>query len=639
MKNREILVVQGEAVVAVDLEWQLHKFGYRCAGTVRTGAEAITAAQESRPDLVLMDADLPGPVTGFDAAVTISENLGLPVVLVTSFLEEIMEAGQETFFPFGYIVKPFESRELKMVVDSALHRRELEEKLQFSEDRYRSIFEEDLSGVVLCDGEGRINLCNAAFARMFQFESPKDVQGISISRLFEKQDRWEDLLEELRLKGRIGLTEREMVTLRGIPLLILGNFRARFSEKGEVREIVGYLHDTTEKKQLEKMLFQAQKMDAVGRLSGGIAHDFNNILTIISGYTAFLREREGGETSLDPDLKGIEGAVEKAAGLTRQLLTFSRRDEIKPSLVSLNQLVEDMEKMLHRLIGEQVVMRVNTGAAKPEILADPGKIEQVLLNLVVNARDAMPGGGRITMETGNRRIATPQATVMGQIEPGEYVVLSLSDTGTGIPPEIQNKIFEPFYTTKPASQGTGLGLSSVYGILRQTNAHIQIQSSPGEGTTFFVFFPLQEVPSSPETAAKTDKDAVRGAGEKILLVEDDEQVRKVVSFQLGRAGYQVLTAGNAGEALLMWEEGAVDLILTDYVMPHLGGEQLLLRLKKEKPDLKAVMISGHPDKLTETTVPGMEDVPLLSKPLDLALLTATIRKVLDRPGDSKNHGS
>jgi len=635
MKNREILVVQAEAVVAVDLEWQLHKFGYRCVGTGRTGAEAINLSRELRPDLVLMDADLPGTVTGIDAAVTISEKLGIPVVLITSFLEEIMEAGQEAFFPFGYIVKPFESRELKMVVDSALHRRELEEKLQFSEDRYRSIFEEDLSGIVLCDGEGRITLCNAAFARMFQFETPKDVQGTSVNRLFEKKEGWDVLLGELRLKGRIGLTEWEMFTLRGIPLLILGTFRARFNEEGEVREIVGYLHDTTEKKQLERMLIQAQKMDAVGRLSGGIAHDFNNILTIISGYTAFLRERENGGADLDPDLKGIEGAVEKAAGLTRQLLTFSRRDEIKPSLVSLNQLVEDMEKMLYRLIGEQVVMRVNTRAAKSEILADPGKIEQVLLNLVVNARDAMPGGGRITMETGNRRIKAPQATVMGQIEPGEYVVLSLSDTGTGIPPEIQNKIFEPFYTTKPASQGTGLGLSSVYGILKQTDAHIQIQSSPGAGTTFFVFFPLPEVPAPLETATKIDGEAVRGRGEKILLVEDDEQVRMVVSSQLSRAGYQVLTAGNAGEALLIWEEGAVDLILTDFVMPHFGGEQLLLRLKKEQPDLKAVMISGHPDKLMEAPVPGMEEVPLLSKPLDLSLLTATIRRVLDKPNAGK----
>jgi hypothetical protein len=635
MKNREILVVQGEAVVAVDLEWQLNRFGYRCAGTVRTGAEAITAAQRLRPDLILMDADLPGPVTGLDAAVTISEKLGIPVVLITSFLEEIMEAGQEAFFPFGYIVKPFESRELKMVVDSALHRRELEEKLQFSEDRYRSIFEEDLSGIVLCDGEGRINLCNAAFARMFQFESSKEVQGSSISRLFEHKEGWDDLLEELRHKGRLGLTEREMITLRGIPLLILGTFRARFGERGEVREIVGYLHDTTEKKQLEKMLFQAQKMDAVGRLSGGIAHDFNNILTIISGYTAFLREREDGGADLDPDLKGIEGAVEKAAGLTRQLLTFSRRDEIKPAQVSLNKLVEDMEKMLHRLIGEQVVMRVNTRAEKSEILADPGKIEQVLLNLVVNARDAMPGGGRITMETLNRKIKASQATVMGQIEPGEYVVLSLSDTGTGIPPEIQNKIFEPFYTTKPASQGTGLGLSSVYGILKQTEAHIQIQSTPGAGTTFFLYFPLQTSSLPAETFPNAEGEEVRGKGERILLVEDDEQVRKVLSYQLSRAGYQVLTADNAGEALLIWEEGAVDLILTDFVMPHFGGEQLLLRLKRENPDLKAVMMSGHPDKLTEDPVEGMEDVPLLSKPLDLALLTSTIRNVLDRPKDDK----
>ncbi len=629
MKNRKILVVQGEAVVAVDLEWQLQRFGYGCAGTVRTGAEAISLAQSLRPDLVLMDADLPGTVTGLDAAVTISEKLGIPVVLITSFLEEIMEAGQEAFFPFGYLVKPFESRELKMVVDSALHRRELEEKLQFSEDRYRSIFEEDLSGVVLCDGEGRINLCNAAFARMFQFDSPKEVQGTGMSRLFGEKEDWEGLLDELRLKGRIGLTEREMITLRGIPLLILGNFRARFSERGEVREIVGYLHDTTEKKQLEKMLIQAQKMDAVGRLSGGIAHDFNNILTIISGYTAFLRERKDGGGDLDPDLKGIEGAVEKAARLTRQLLTFSRRDEIKPSLVSLNRLVEDLEKMLHRLIGEQVVMRVNPRAAKSEVLADPGKLEQVLLNLVVNARDAMPGGGRITMETSNRRIETPQATVMGQIEPAEYVVLSLSDTGTGIPPEIQNKIFEPFYTTKPASQGTGLGLSSVYGILKQISAHIQIQSSPGKGTTFFLYFPLQEASVPADSSLNLEGEAVRGQGEKILLVEDDEEVRKIVSLRLSRAGYQVLTAENAGEALLMWEAGPVDLILTDFVMPHFGGEKLLLRLKREQPDLKAVMMSGHPDKLTEEPVKGMEDVPILPKPLDLSLLTSTIRKVLD----------
>jgi len=627
MKTPGVLLVQNEAILALDLERQLKKFGYDPLGIVYDGEEAIKKTRELNPDIVLTEDNLEGRISGVDVARLIADNHGIPVVIITSFSDEVLTPGLGSYYSFNYILKPFQSRELKLAMDGALHRHNMAKQLQASEDKYRSFFEEDLSGIFQADGEGRIKLCNNSFARMFQFDTTRDARGFKLSSLFEDAAEWSDFENQLSERGRVNLLERVFLTYKGQKRIILGNYMARFSPQGELIEIIGYLYDTTEKKRLEDMLFQSQKMEAVGRLTGGIAHDFNNVLTIILGYTAMMKDKVSSGESIEDDLVGVEAATAKAASLTRQLLTFSRRQVIKPVPVDLNKLLLDLEKMLMRLIGEQVEIYVYPHAYRGNIYADPGKLEQVILNLAVNARDAMPTGGRITLETAERVVQFGETTLMGAIKPGHWVTLTVADTGTGIPKEIQRKIFDPFFTTKSESQGTGLGLSSVYGILKQSGAHISLESEPDKGAEFTIFLP--PTTEDPGIVHEAAGDFPRGNGEVILVVDDDELVRKVLSHGLTKGGYDVVTAENAGEALLLCEShGNINVIITDMVMPHVGGKTLLNRLKKDFPQIKGLLMTGHPKELGIDK--GLiETIPVVEKPIELPLLFKTIRSVLD----------
>jgi signal transduction histidine kinase/ActR/RegA family two-component response regulator len=376
-------------------------------------------------------------------------------------------------------------------------------------------------------------------------------------------------------------------------------------------------------------LAAAQRLEAVGRLAGGVAHDFNNLLSVILAYTGFVAEGMTDNPEQVEDLEQVQIAAERATELTRQLLAFSRRQVLEPRVLSLNQRVRSLEGMLRRLLGEDIGIEVHTADDLGNVVADPGQLEQVLMNLAVNARDAMEQGGRLTIETRNVELDPEFAGEGVAIEPGPYVQLSVSDTGVGMDEETRRHVFEPFFTTKEVGKGTGLGLAMVYGIIKQSDGYIWVYSEPGQGTTFKIYLPRVDTPLS-DAPAPIEAPQPTG-NETLLLVEDDMAVRQVAERALHNAGYQVLSAADGGEAAFLFQkvEGAVDLLVTDVVMPDVNGRELAETLRIEKPELKVLFTSGYAD--SEVIHQGVldADTHFLSKPFTAASLAQKVRQVLD----------
>ncbi len=396
------------------------------------------------------------------------------------------------------------------------------------------------------------------------------------------------------------------------------------------REIEVRSRAETERVRLEKQLRQAQKMEAVGRLAGGVAHDFNNLLSVILSNASLVLEDLEPMNPLRTDIEEIKKAGDRAADLTKQLLAFSRQQVLEPKVLDLNEVVRGMDKMIRRLVGEDVEVFTTARPDLGRIKADPGHIEQVILNLAVNARDAMPRGGRLTMETGNAELDETYAAEHVGVTPGAYVMLAVSDTGIGMDKATQDRIFEPFFTTKAKGKGTGLGLSTVFGIVQQSGGSIWVYSEPNQGTTFKVFLPLTNEVEQPVTPVRLG--SLRGS-ETVLLVEDDDQVRAVALGILSRNGYRILEGRNANEALQLSarHEGPIELLLTDVVMPHMSGSELADKLVEGRPDTRVLYMSGYTDEAIvhhRVVAPG---VTLLQKPLTPEGLLRKVREVLEAP--------
>jgi len=399
---------------------------------------------------------------------------------------------------------------------------------------------------------------------------------------------------------------------------------------GRVTGMLSLAADITEMRQLEGQYRQAQKMEAVGRLAGGIAHDFNNLLTAIIGTTALVLEDLGLESRTRLDIQEIEKAAKRAAGLTRQLLIFSRQQVLEPRALDLNALVGNLEKMLHRLIGEDIELRTKQAAALGAVRADPGQIEQAIVNLVVNARDAMPQGGRLTIETAD--VQLDRGYVAGHVptQPGPYVLLAVSDTGVGMDGATKARLFEPFFTTKEPGRGTGLGLATVYGIVKQSGGYVWAYSELGHGTTFKIYLPrVAETPEAPESTTSTPTPA-RGS-ETVLVVEDQEEVRKLTKRVLQGRGYTVLTARHGAEALeiVAQHPTQIHLMVTDVVMPGMNGRELAQLACAKRSDLKVLYVSGYTGEAVlqhRLLEPG---VAFLQKPFTPDVLARKTREVLD----------
>jgi PAS domain S-box-containing protein len=408
------------------------------------------------------------------------------------------------------------------------------------------------------------------------------------------------------------------------------------SASGEITNFIAIKQDVSEKKKLEAQYRQAQKMEAVGRLAGGIAHDFNNILNVIIGFSELSLEKLEPAHPVAVYVRNIKSAADRAASLVKQLLTFSRQQVVYPRIIDLNVLVKDLEDMLQRLVGEDVSIVLNETTPLGSIKADIGQLEQVLMNLVVNARDAMADGGQIVIETRDVDLDESYQREHEPVQPGHYVMLSVSDTGCGMDEKTKTRIFEPFYTTKEPGKGTGLGLATVYAIVKQSGGYIWAYSEPGTGTTFKLYFPL--VSEAPEAFIKPSEYAeIRGGSETILLVEDDKAVRELLVITLRNAGYTVLEEGNAEAAveLATNQSRKVDLLLSDIVMPSISGSRLITLLRLSRPDLKVILMSGYAPETLARHAPLPHDVAFIEKPFTRGSLLMAIRGVLDSDGQDK----
>ncbi|GAC1627821.1 MAG: hypothetical protein PVS2B2_24850 [Candidatus Acidiferrum sp.] len=393
----------------------------------------------------------------------------------------------------------------------------------------------------------------------------------------------------------------------------------------------GIIVDITERKQLETQLQQSRKMEAVGRLAGGIAHDFNNLLTIIKGYTELAMNRTAAYPEIRADIERIENASERAAALVRQLLAFSRKQVLQPKTLDLNSIALNLDKLLRRLMDENIEMITRVDENLGAIKADPAQIEQVIMNLVVNARDAMPKGGRLTLETCNTELDAAYASDHVSVRPGRYVMLAVSDTGMGMDKETVAHIFEPFYTTKESGRGTGLGLSTVYGIVKQSGGYIWVYSEPGQGSTFKVYLPRVDEVASGESVEKRSKDSRRGT-ETILLVEDEEGVRELAKTVLSAHGYEVLVAGRPDDAISMLQnhKKKIQLLLTDVIMPSMSGRELARRVAAVRPQIKVLFMSGYTDNVISSGGMLEEGISFLQKPFTPTGLIQKVREVLNQ---------
>jgi PAS domain S-box-containing protein len=512
----------------------------------------------------------------------------------------------------------------------AIQRKRTEEALRESEERYRRFFEEDLTADFISTPEGRLLACNPAFARIFGFASVEEAIQSNLVALYPNPHARQTFLELLRGKKKLEYYETELRRRDGSPVHVIENVIGTFDEQGELVEMKGYLFDITERKRLEEQLQQSQKMEAIGRLAGGIAHDFNNLLTAIMGYSELFAYELDPKDPRQRFVQEIHKTAQRAASLTRQLLAFSRKQVLQPRVLDLNAALASIEKMLRRVIGEDIDLVTRLSPDLGSVKVDPGQIEQVIMNLSVNARDAMPRGGKLTIETANVDLDDDYARRHVGVTPGAYVMLAVSDTGSGMDPETQSRIFEPFFTTKSHGAGTGLGLSTVYGIVKQSGGHIWLYSEPGRGTTFKIYFPRVEEEAETEQPTPVIPQPT-GGSETILLVEDEEVVRDVAHRILLRYGYNVLVAEHGEEALHICEthDGAIHLMITDVVLPQMSGRELADRVTGLRPEMKVLYVSGYTDNAIVHHGVLEPGTAFLGKPFTPDTLAVKVREVLD----------
>jgi PAS domain S-box-containing protein len=510
-------------------------------------------------------------------------------------------------------------------------RKRAEARLRESEEKYRSIFENALEGIFQRTPEGRLLAVNPALARMHGYASPEemmtDVVDTSRKRLFVDREagrRYRTLLEE---HGFVRSFEAEQYRKDGSKFWLSFNSRVVKDADGHALYYEGIVEDITERKKLEDQLRQAQKMEAIGTLAGGVAHDFNNILTVISGFASLIQMNTKTDDPSRPFVDQVLASSEKAANLVQSLLAFGRKQRMQFQPHDLNDLVRTTGKLLRRLLPEDIELTLTLTDQKAVAVADVTQIDQVLMNLTTNARDAMPKGGSFTIET--NIVSDASIETEEDVRPGQYVMLSASDTGVGMDETTARRIFDPFFTTKEVGKGTGLGLSSVYGIVKQHQGHITVTSSPNRGATFSVYLPLARMD---EHDAVPSRDEIVRGGETILIAEDDSDVRKLTAQILQSYGYKTMQAADGEEAIGMFNANRdrVDLIILDVVMPRKNGKEVFDEIRGTRPDVKVLFVSGYTGDVMIDKGVESETVDFIPKPVSVNKLLRKVREVLDR---------
>src|SRR3989442_1756808 len=605
-------------------------------------ATTMRAALDRQPwDVVVGDYSLPH--FGGAAALELLRDRGLdvPFIIVSGTIGEekavaAMKAGASDYVSKDNLKRlvPVIEREVREAAGGR-ERHRTEAALRASEVSYSTLVEHSPVGIYRSNTEGRFGSANAALVRMLGSASAAEVLQLDMGR-----DVSAAPAERRRLLERDTYTDRQYDEVEatwkrkdGARLTVQLSVRA-VRQGARVEYYETFVRDVTEQRRLQQQLVQSQKMEAVGRLAGGVAHDFNNLLTVILSYSDLLLEDRPPDAPDREDIEQIRKAAVGASALTRQLLAFSRQQVLEPRVLDVNTVVASTEKMLTRLLGEDISLTASLAPALGAVKVDPGQLEQIIMNLAVNARDAMPRGGRLSIETGN--VEMDESYVRGHpiAHPGPYVMLAVSDTGIGMDAVTQARIFEPFFTTKEAGRGTGLGLATVYGIVKQSGGFIWVYSEPGHGTSFKIHLPRVEHAESAIVETDIDPVSLRGV-ETVLLVEDEVDVRTIIRKALEQYGYAVLEAGSGEDAMDIARRhlGAIHLLLTDIVMPHMNGHLLAESLLPRRPDMRVIYMTGHPEDTVVRQGLDPTSVRCLQKPFSLDALCRELRSVLE-PAES-----
>ncbi|MBI5869413.1 MAG: PAS domain S-box protein [Actinobacteria bacterium] len=522
---------------------------------------------------------------------------------------------------------------LRGTAQNITDRKHSEEAVRQSEAEYRTLFEDSKDTVIMTSPAGEILDINAAGVELLGYGSREELLQVNIAkRVYSHPEDRKKMLENLKRQGFLKNYDLEFQSKDGKRLYLSASLTSMLDTAGEIKAIRGILHDMTEHRRLEEQLRQSQKLESIGMLAGGVAHDFNNYLTAIEGYTDLAMLELSEDSTAYKELKEARHSSDRAANLARQLLLFSRREPMHPKPVSLNAVITDLLKMLGRLIGEQYRLITHLEEGLWTINADASHIEQVIMNLVVNARDAMPGGGEITISTGNLPVDAEYASTHPGSKQGEFVHMQIEDAGCGMDAETISHIFEPFFTTKAAAYGTGLGLSVVYGIVTQHGGWINVESTPGQGTNFNISLPAMPFQTGSVESVNIPIEQLQGRGERILLVEDEGVVRKLAEKMLTRNGYSVTVASDAEEAKAIFDDpqGDFDLVFSDVILPKENGVTLVGHLLEDKPELKVLLASGYSDISGKETIQD-KGYPFLQKPYQLQALLKQLRELLDQP--------
>jgi two-component system, cell cycle sensor histidine kinase and response regulator CckA len=648
-----VLIVDDERLNRQLLEVMLAPEGF-VLQTATSGEETLILVEQQRPDLILLDVMMPG-MDGYEVTRRIKDNpatKSIPIIMITAMNDRKamllgLTAGAEDF-----LSKPVDRAELKMRVRNLLRLKAFGDR----HDKYSKLLEGEAGARAadLVESEARFRqlaetidevffLVNPSLTEML-YVSPayENIFGHSCASLYADPLSWtypippgerERVLREMMPYGTLVPFDLEYAIVRpdGAGRVVRARGFPIANEAREVYRFAGIAEDVTERRRLDAQLRQANKMDAVGQLASGIAHDFNNLLSVILSYSDLLSADLNESDPMRADLKEIEGAGLRAVALTRKLLAFSRQQVLQPHVVNLSEIVQGLENMLRRLIGEDVELIVSNGTRIGRIVVDSGQIEQVIVNLAVNARDAMPKGGKLTIETAEVFLDEADALEHGGVKPGPHVMLAVTDSGMGMDKATQVRMFEPFFTTKEVGKGTGLGLATVFGIVRQSEGTISVCSELGMGTTFRLYFPAARAELTARASViPPANDSLRGS-EKILVVEDDERVRSLACTILRKYGYHALEAQSGGDAFLLCEQhtAPIDLLLTDMVMPRMSGRELAKRLLIVRPQMRVLYMSGYTNDaaLRHNTLDST--IAFLQKPITPEALARKVRETLD----------
>jgi PAS domain S-box-containing protein len=630
----KVFVVEDDPIIAHILREQLLRFGYEVSGIATSGEQALRKIKASQPDLILMDIRIEGSIDGIETATRILRDHQIPIIYTTSSAtDEILERARDTK-PYGYLIKPFYDRELHATIQMATQRFLGEKALRESEARLDRA--QEIAGV----GSWELDIASGEFVwsrqlyRIAGLAADANPTVASLAARIHPDDypavpAW---LAALRTGPRKDPIELRMKHPDGNERIVRIDGRPLPDHDGTVRRLAGTAQDITERRLIERQLVQAQKMEAIGSLTGGMAHDFNNVLGVIIGNLELLKRlvtSDGEAAALCGE--ALHGAS-RCTDLIRRLLAFARRQSLHPERTDVNALVGNIIQLLSRTLGEDITLKLSLGTAVCNVMVDPVQLEAALINLATNARDAMPKGGHLEIKTRSACLEASYAAIWPDVAPGDYALIEISDTGTGIPPEIIGRIFEPFFTTKGPGEGSGLGLSMAFGFVKQSGGHLSAYSEPNLGTTFRLYLPHSDVPAK-AAAPFAERPPVVGGDETVLVVEDNAQLRQVTVRQLDGLGYHVLQADGVEAALAILAGGdRIDLLFTDVVMPGtMDGVDLAHRATRL--GLKALLTSGFPGVRGAGQRTLDCPFPLLNKPYGLGELAQTIRALLDRRDD------